>query len=146
MPDLDTPDEVAVRSLLLGILFRTLGDFATSRRHLTEAYDLRMEVEVSTWVGGLALFELAALDLTEMDALDRTKAEVKNDAGAPSEVNVQDGGRTWKDVLQRANCMLDEALGLSPDSVDLSSRLDSRISMFKEEIRRKGELVGVEIG
>ncbi len=105
-----------------------------------------MEVEVSTWVGGLALFELAALDLTEMDALDRTKAEVKNDAGAPSEVNVQDGGRTWKDVLQRANCMLDEALGLSPDSVDLSSRLDSRISMFKEEIRRKGELVGVEIG
>jgi len=34
--------------------------------------------------------------------------------------------------------MLDEALYLSSDSVDLSSRLDSRISLFKEEIRRKG--------
>jgi len=76
LSDLDTPDELAVRSLLLGILYRTLGDFATSRIHLTEAYDLRVEVEVSTWVGGLALFELAALDLTEMDALDRTKTEV----------------------------------------------------------------------
>ncbi|KAF8328301.1 hypothetical protein F5887DRAFT_1188535 [Amanita rubescens] len=60
LSDLDTPDELAVRS------FRTLGDFATSRIHLTEAYDLRVEVEVSTWAGGL-------LDLTEMDALDQTK-------------------------------------------------------------------------
>ncbi|KAF8328512.1 hypothetical protein F5887DRAFT_1007566 [Amanita rubescens] len=140
LSDLDTPDELAVRSLLLGILYRTLGDFATSRIHLTEAYDLRMEVEVSTWVGGLALFELAALDLTEMDALDRTKADAGNDTSEQ-----QEGGRTWKGVLQQANRMLDEALYLSSDSVDLSSRLDSRISLFKEEIRRKGELVGVEI-
>jgi hypothetical protein len=93
-------------------------------------------VEVSTWVGGLALFELAALDLTGMDALDQTKAEV-----ASSE---QEGGRTWKGVLQRANRMLDEALYLSSDLVDLSSRLDSKISLFKGEIKRKGELVGIE--
>lgn len=142
MPDLDTPDELAVRSLLLGILYRTVGDFVTSKRHLTEAYSLQSEVEVSTWVGGLALFELASLDLTEMDALDQTKAEV---AGAPLEMNEQEGGRTWKDALQQANRMLDEALVLSPESVDLSSRLDSRILMFKEEIRKKADMVGVEM-
>ena len=124
--DLDTPDELAVRSLLLGVLYYRLEDFATARRHLMEAYDLRTEIKVSTWVGGMALLELAVVDLKEMDA-------VQGAHGKP------EGTRMWEDVLDGADGKLDEALKLSPRSVDLSSRLDSRVSMFEEEIRKKRE-------
>ena len=91
-----------------------------------EAYDLRTEIKVSTWVGGMALLELAVVDLKEMDA-------VQGAHGKP------EGTRMWEDVLDGADGKLDEALKLSPRSVDLSSRLDSRVSMFEEEIRKKRE-------
>lgn len=130
--DLDTPDELAVRSLLLGVLYCRLGDFATARRHLTEAYVLRTEVKVSTWVGGMALFEMAVVDLKEMDAVQNALAE-------GSKAYVPEGTRTWEDVLYAADCKLNEVLKLSSRTVDLSSRLDSRVTMFKEEIRKKRE-------
>ena len=131
--DLDTPDELAVRSLLLGILYYRLGDFATARRHLTEAYVLRTEIKVSTWVGGMALFEMAVVDLKEMDAVQNALA-VSSKAYVP-----ELGTRTWEDVLYAAEGKLNEVLKLSSRSVDLSSRLDSRVTMLKEEIRKKRE-------
>lgn len=130
--DLDTPDELAVRSLLLGVLYYRLGDFATARRHLTEAYALRTEIKVSTWVSGMALFELAVVDLKEMDAVQNALAE-------GSKAYIPEGMHTWEDVLYAADHKLNEVLKLSSRSVDLSSRLDSRVTMFKEEIRKKRE-------
>ena len=70
-PDLDTPDELAVRALLLGILHRTIGEYAVGREFLAEAHRLQVQggVKVSTWVGGVAMFEMAVLDLKEADSL-----------------------------------------------------------------------------
>ena len=153
--DLDTPDELAVRSLLLGIFYRTLGDYATARRHLTETHAIHPQVKVSTWVGGMAMFEMAALDLKEMETsctADGDKAEMEDehcekqeeensfscssgDAGEPTQK------RDWEHVLREAEKKLDTAIALSPREVDLSSRLDSRISLLREEIRKKRVMI-----
>lgn len=66
--DLDTPDELALRALLLGIVHRVAGDFASSRHFLADAHDRRAAVTVSTWIAGVAMFELAVLDLKEAEA------------------------------------------------------------------------------
>ena len=49
----------------------------------------------------------------------------------------------WTSALKRASERLDQALALAPQSVDLSSRLDTRISMLRDEIAMKREMVGV---
>ena len=153
--DLDTPDELAVRSLLLGVLYRTLGDYAMSRSHLSEAYALRGGIKVSTWVGGMSLFEMATLDLVEMDGGNSGMREMKNPSaenGIPPETLTQPKSALrsdqiskhyadWERVLSEADRKLDEALVLSPDTVDLASRLDGRVVMLKEEIRKKRLIV-----
>jgi len=163
--DLDTPDELAVRSLLLGIFYRTLGDYAKSRRHLTESHAMHPQVKVSTWVGGLAMFEMATLDLKEMemsctrndDDDDDDKTEIEderfdkqNEDVSPAAMGAPGLGlvgiratqkQDWELVLREAEKKLDTAITLSPRDVDLSSRLDSRISMLKEEIRKKREMI-----
>jgi hypothetical protein len=124
--DLDTPDEVALRALLLGIAYRTLEDYPTSRKHLDNAHDMHARVKISTWIGGVAAFERVVLNLHE--------AESQSKAGTAVD---------WKKVLDDANKGLDHAISLAPSSVDLSSRLDTRIAMLRDEIATKRELVGV---
>ncbi|KAH9901427.1 outer membrane protein Iml2/Tetratricopeptide repeat protein 39 [Cubamyces lactineus] len=124
----DTPDELAIRSLLLGIVHRTAGDFAGSRAFLADAEARNATVKVSTWVGGVAWFEHAVLDLKEMEA--RAAAEIVD-------------GAEWARVLKGALEKLDKALSLATQQVDLSSRLDSRIVMLKDEIGLKREMLGL---
>ncbi|KAK2459446.1 hypothetical protein APHAL10511_008557 [Amanita phalloides] len=163
--DLTTPDELAIRSLLLGVFHSTLGEYALARVRLTEAYAQRDNVEVAAWAGGMAMFELAALDLKEMEAselarsadktVSRVNSGVANGGVDPEavarelarlQVDDESGARMkegWARVLAEADRKLDEALELSPQAVDLSSRLDSRIAMVKEEIRKKRDMLGV---
>lgn len=124
--DLDNSDEFAVRSLLLGICYHSIGDFNTSRRHLREAHSFHSTVKVSTWVSGISMLELATLDLKQMEA-KCAKAKVK--------------AEDWERVLREAEHKLNTALVLSPQSVDLSSRFDSRVSMLKEEIKKKRDML-----
>ncbi|KAI0664762.1 outer membrane protein Iml2/Tetratricopeptide repeat protein 39 [Cubamyces menziesii] len=124
----DTPDELAIRSLLLGIVHRTAGDFAGARAFLGDAEARHATVQVSTWVGGVAWFEHAVLDLKEMEA--RAAAEIVD-------------GAEWGRVLKGALEKLDKALSLATQQVDLSSRLDSRIAMLKDEIGLKREMLGL---
>ncbi|KAH9852714.1 outer membrane protein Iml2/Tetratricopeptide repeat protein 39 [Lenzites betulinus] len=119
----DTADELAIRALLLGITHRTAGDFAGAHAFLADAQARQASIQVSTWVGGVAWFEHAVLDLKEMDA-----------RGAGSEAE-------WAPVLQGALAKLDKALELATQQVDLSSRLDSRIAMLKDEIALKKEML-----
>ncbi|PIL24330.1 hypothetical protein GSI_14083 [Ganoderma sinense ZZ0214-1] len=128
----DTPDELAIRSLLLGIVHRTAGDFASSRTLLQDAVARQSTVQVSTWVGGVALFELAVLDLKEMEASGSAKE------GGPM-AHIDAWTRTFKAALEK----LDKALSLATQQVDLSSRLDSRIAMLKDEIVLKKEMLGL---
>ncbi|KAL7283695.1 hypothetical protein ACG7TL_003131 [Trametes sanguinea] len=134
-PPADTPDELAIRSLLLGITHRTAGDYAGAHAFLADAEARHATVAVSTWVGGVAWFEHAVLDLKEMEARAATSAA----AGLGGVADVEE----WRGVLKGALEKLDKALGLATQQVDLSSRLDSRIAMLKDEIGMKKEMLGL---
>ncbi|KAI8989806.1 outer membrane protein Iml2/Tetratricopeptide repeat protein 39 [Trametes punicea] len=134
-PPADTTDELAIRSLLLGIVHRTAGDYAGSRAFLGDAEARHATVKVSTWVGGVAWFEHAVLDLKEMEA--RSEAAIA--AGLGTDVE------EWARVLKGALEKLDKALSLATQQVDLSSRLDSRITMLKDEIGLKKEMLGLTV-
>lgn len=92
---------------------------------------------MSTWVGGVAWFELAVLDLKEFDA--KEKAEGRETTG--HSINADTEG--WARVLKGALEKLDKALALATQQVDLSSRLDSRIAMLKDEITLKREMLDI---
>ena len=48
----------------------------------------------------------------------------------------------WNKVLKDAAALLDSAMSLSGSEVDLSSRLESRIAMLRDEIALKREMLG----
>ena len=129
--DRDSPDELSVRSLLLGIVHRTAGEYTSARAFLTDAHKRHAEFTNSTWVGGLALFEMAVLELKEVDAATNTVP--------PTEAKT-----TWTVALKKAGAVLDQALALAmSNNTDLSSRLDSRIAMLRDEIAMKKEMIGI---
>jgi hypothetical protein len=123
--DLDTPDELAARAVLLGITHRAAGHNGPARAFLEHAHALQSELVMNTWVGGIAMYELAVLDLHE--------ASARGDATSSA----------WAPVLSGATEKLDKALALAGSSVDLSSRLDSRIAMLKDEMAVKRETLGI---
>jgi len=127
--DLDTVDEVAIRALVLGVNYRRLGRYAAARNLLLEAH--QYPLTLSTWVGGVALFELAVLELKEMEESSIT---LTDDA---------ERKKTWAAVLKSATGHLDQALSLSTNAVDLSGRLDSRIGMLRDQISIKKEALGI---
>ncbi|KAG1827373.1 outer membrane protein Iml2/Tetratricopeptide repeat protein 39 [Suillus subaureus] len=128
--DLDTVDELAIRSLLLGIVHRTLAEYAAARAFLLDALNRAPNVEISSWVGGVTAFELAVLDLKEADV---KAADMK-----PEEAMTM-----WEGVLAGAGEKLDQAYAMSTKQTDLSSRLDSRIVMLRDEISDKRGLLGL---
>ena len=154
--DLDTPDELALRALLLGIHHRTLKAFDVARGFLVQAHGYHSELKVSTWIGGLAMFELAVLDLKEaedrhrkgvtVDVRDTEKEDgpmVNDDKSYSQLMRDEEMSRAWSEVLKAARLKLDVALDLATNSVDLSSRLDSRIAILKDEISTKREILGI---
>jgi uncharacterized small protein (DUF1192 family) len=126
--DLDSPDELAIRALLLGINYRTQAAYETARGFLAEAQ--KYKVTTSTWVPGFAMFEMAVLDLKETEA--RTIGIVGDERKT-----------AWTDTLNGSSNKLDCALSLLGSSVDLSSRLESRIAMLRDEIAAKAVMEGI---
>jgi hypothetical protein len=134
--DLDTPDEEAIRSLVLGVSHRTLEDFATSRTFFEDAVKKQPQIKCSTWVSGVVLFELAVLDLKEVEADERAgKLSSETNKGELSHA----GAKRWEEAIKSAMAKLDKAVSISGNEVDLSSRLDSRVMMLKDEITLKRE-------
>ncbi|KAJ7052878.1 outer membrane protein Iml2/Tetratricopeptide repeat protein 39 [Mycena amicta] len=133
-PDLDTPDESALRALLLGILHRTLRQYTASRVLLEVAREMQAQVKVSTWIAGVANFELAVLDLKEGEGMIMKESEGKPDTDSNS----------WTPVLAAADAHLDAAqLFAGKNEIDLSSRLDSRIVLLRDEIKKKRGMLGM---
>ncbi|KNZ76231.1 Mitochondrial outer membrane protein IML2 [Termitomyces sp. J132] len=143
-PDIDTPDEHAIRHLLIGMCERTAGEYAAARESLKAACELQSEIKVSTWVGGVAMFELAVLDLKEVEA-----GEMEAGVGAFGEggaKGVHEAVRRlteWDKATKAAGKKLEAAMALARSEVDLSSRLDSRVSMLRDEIAAKREALGI---
>ena len=181
---LETPDEHALRALLLGITHRAAGLPADARRFLRDAHarHARIPSTGSSWIGGVALFELAVLELREAQRVER-EGEGGNEAEGEAEGEGEGGSGTssseeghhggggggggggvrelrlrvdalalglsgpsararWDKVLKDATALLDSAMSLSGAEVDLSSRLESRIAMLRDEIALKREMVG----
>ena len=170
--DLDNPDELAIRALLLGINYRTMKEYEIARGFLNEAYEYHSLIKTSTWVGCVTMFELAVLDLKEVEEAVRVRAAAASSALSsnglsPLKVTItvdtdlangdaepdrlqtarpysMEGSKSiWVEALKSASQKLDTALGLATGSVDLSSRLDSRIAMLRDEIATKKDLLGV---
>jgi hypothetical protein len=121
--DLDTPDELALRSLLLGITHRSAQAYGPARQFLLDAIAQQDKVSVNTWIGSIALFELAVLILRTHEAMGN--------------------GASWDPILKEAEATIDRAASLSGSTIDLSSRLDSRIAMLRDEIGTKREMLGI---
>jgi len=134
VPDLDTPDELAIRSLLLGVLYCRLGSFAKAREMLDDVVRIHalkgkegIPEEGARWVGGVAHYENAVVMLQKAKARPETTDE------------------EWADVLKEAEERLDLAMGVSGNNVDLSSRLDSRVNMLRGEIGQKRDMLGLSV-
>ncbi|TFY71558.1 hypothetical protein EVG20_g1442 [Dentipellis fragilis] len=150
---LDTPDELALRSLLLGTVHRTIGELAAARAFFEDAHRRQPQLTVSTWIGGVALFEQAVLVLkeaqvveeasaAEMIAEERADGTSARDASTMGAVT-EDARERWKDAMKRAGKLLDGAMALAGSEIDLSSRLESRIAMLRDEIGVKKEMLGL---
>jgi hypothetical protein len=198
---LDTPDEHALRALLLGVMHRTTGHPSEARAFLRDAHTRHDKIPSSgsTWIGGVALFERAVLELREAQRLENEDVDTllrankngsANEKGSvrssSSTSSLSDGGgrgrgvgsvygtaasggekrngargavdlrvhvgaalglgettrARWVKVLKEAGALLDAAVGLSGSEVDLSSRLESRIAMMRDEIALKRDMLG----
>ncbi|KLO11975.1 hypothetical protein SCHPADRAFT_876147 [Schizopora paradoxa] len=133
--DLDTPDELAVRALLLGLLHRTLGEYERARSYFDDAVRIHaihgkeeISAEGAKWVGGVALFEEAVGALKELQ-----------DRESSASVSAQE----WTEALKSTEEKLEKAISLSGNNIDLSSRLDSRANMLRGEIALKKEMLGI---
>ncbi|KAF8604614.1 hypothetical protein BDV93DRAFT_537692 [Ceratobasidium sp. AG-I] len=124
--DLDTADEIAIRNLLLGILHRADGAYELARTHLEAVVIGENDVE-GKWTGQVSKFELAVLDLREVTA-----------AGVGANRD------RWSAALKSATTHLDQAAARSNANVDLSSRLDSRIALLRDEIELKTQALGLK--
>ena len=116
--DLDTPDELALRDLLLGIAHRTVQCFPEARQFLLHVTQREAGI-TGKWMVPVAMFELAILELQQQE----TNKESTKDA--------------WLKTLELATTWLEKSLSALNSTVDMSSRLDTRITMLKDEIATK---------
>jgi hypothetical protein len=129
--DLDSADELSIRSLLLGIVYLTAGEYIPARAFFLDAHMRQPNFTISTWVGGMALFHLAVLELKVVNIATAS-------LGSQKEVTA-----AWTMAMKKASADLDKALALATSNTDLPSRLDSRIAMLRDETTMKKEMLGI---
>lgn len=72
--DLDSPDEIALRDLLLGTLYRSLGSRVLARAFLEAVVHAAGSIAEEKWIVPFASLELAVLECQEADAEEATLA------------------------------------------------------------------------
>ncbi|KAG8972041.1 hypothetical protein FRC05_010454 [Tulasnella sp. 425] len=127
--DLDTEDELQFRNLLLGITNRALGEFNDARRLLLLAASGKETELTGTWMIPMAHFEVAVLAMLEVRVLERE---------SPSDTSLKS---KWTTAIDDAAKHLDEAAARLGET-DLSSRLESRIAMLRDELHLKKATLG----
>lgn len=126
-PDyMDCADEFLARALLLGVLHRSGGHFGESRKFFIEVIDKYQTAE-GRWIGVIVHIEMAVLELQETEASLREDKEVL------------DTKTRWEVALDTAGKWLDKGLSLCTNTVEMFSRVESRISMLRNEITLKRE-------
>lgn len=102
---------------------------------MEEAVSRKAEIIENTWVVPTAVFELATLDLREVEAELSGK---HGDDGQPH----PDAKKQWESTINVALGRLDTVSSLVVNT-DLSSRLESRVTMLRDEIGYKKAALGL---
>ena len=84
------------------------------------------------------MFELAVLELKEIEALEPIPHLGQN--GTMIRQGVKD---KWTKATSNAIENLDRTMQLATNSTDLSSRLDMRVNMLRDEIMARKEFLGI---
>jgi len=152
MVDLDSPEELASRSLLLGILYRTIGEHKTSRQFFEDAIS-RQTDSTTSWIPAATIFELANLDLMEAEAASNTVAPsvTADESLEPEGLAIDEklyppaltSKEIWKKALDSASVRLDRVSALPANSPAMISRIESRASMLRDEIGYKKVELGI---
>lgn len=104
--DLDSPDELLVRDLLLGSMYRSQGALPTARALLQLAMDAEPLATEDKWAAAFARFEMAVLLCQESERDDGTE---------------ESGKEVWKGNLIKADRLLDSIFAIS-NEYNLRSR------------------------
>ncbi|KIM31719.1 hypothetical protein M408DRAFT_20945 [Serendipita vermifera MAFF 305830] len=145
--DLESPEELASRSLLLGILYRTIGEYKTSRLFFDDCLGRRARLSTS-WIPSTAMFELATLDLLETESSTKPDT-VPSTPGVSTPNSVATSTaesaakELWRKTLNAATTKLDEAVSLSTNAPAMAGRIEARISMLRDEIVNKKAGLGL---
>ncbi|KAF9512122.1 hypothetical protein BS47DRAFT_1345927 [Hydnum rufescens UP504] len=131
-PDLELPDELCTRFVLLGLLHREIGYLDESREFFEAAVAVK-SVETGLMTN-TAYFELAVL------VLKRAEAHSMGNGDVPGGI-VGDIER-WNVALSEASRYLQLASQRMQD-FDLGTRLDSRIGLLRSEIELKRKMLGI---
>ncbi|GAA98672.1 uncharacterized protein L969DRAFT_50616 [Mixia osmundae IAM 14324] len=118
--DLDTIEELAIRALLLGISYRSLGKLEEGRKHLHAASQVAVELP-TCYAAPAAKLELGILLCVEADRNAKGKSK-------------EEARPIYKAAFADANRLFESALAAS---FDMDSRLASRITMLRVEMDDK---------
>lgn len=119
--DLILPEELALRSLLLGVLHAVAQYSTEARAYLSEAVQLAKDADYK-WVCVVAHFELAVLELRDTDARLGTGNRQK---------------QPWLEAIGKAEKSIEAALSFSTNTTEMTGRMESRINMLRHEIAAK---------
>lgn len=117
--DLD-PEELCVRNLLLGSLYRSQGDLPLAEKFLVACVEAESSVGEEKWACAFARYELAICSCQQGDI----------DSKGP------EGKSAWEGHLGAAEQLLATVFALAGD-YNLRSRLESRAQMLRDEIEAK---------
>ncbi|GAA5850339.1 hypothetical protein JCM8547_001838 [Rhodosporidiobolus lusitaniae] len=137
--DLDSTDEIAIRDLLLGVLYASfhedLPSLATAQQFLSAVMDdgAASLITEESWTVPFARWNLAVVLCKEADLLEKNLGTSAADEVKRKEI--------WKTRLDKAERLLEAVFGLG--EYDFKTRLESRVLMLKDEIAKKRHLVGL---
>ncbi|GAA5925138.1 uncharacterized protein JCM15063_004933 [Sporobolomyces koalae] len=129
--DLDSIDEIAIRDLLLGTLYLSLGDvesYEIAESYFQENIKNSGSIVDERWTIAFSLFQRAVVTLKRGDLEEKQRP-------------VSDRRALWKPILSEAEKHLDGIATIA--EFDFKNRLESRVLMLKNEITSKRKQVGL---
>lgn len=106
--EIDSIDELCTRSLLLGALYRSLGELTIARQFLESVISKESSILEEKWTVPFAVFELAVVECQEGD---------REMAACASKV---EGGKVWRKRGKKVDVLLDSIF--AKGEYDLKSR------------------------
>ncbi|GAA5921664.1 hypothetical protein JCM1841_000901 [Sporobolomyces salmonicolor] len=126
--DLDSLDEVAIRDLLLGALYTSIGDAASlsaAKSLLKEVIGNAPNISEERWVVPFSMFHLAVALLKE--------AELKMTEVGANELAI------WRPTIDEVEKQLDAVFLVG--EYDFKSRIEQRVLMLRDEVAQKKKML-----